>query len=228
MLQRNQDIYASAPLCRLLDAQTRALMPRLQRCSGTHALLISTVSGDAPPAFPLIGCWTTLRLAGGCYWGDLRAAADEPLPFADDAFGLIVLRHALETVPVAPALLDEAVRVLEPGGVLAVTGVHPLSGWAPWLYWRTRGKSPVLQMPLQLRHRLQQAGLKIERMQRVGRIWPGLPAPRSAHDGIFGGGYVLVARKHNRMVMPLRIKPVPMRVPANSRFSPGTRRSAAS
>lgn len=227
MHQRDDDIYASAPLRRLLDEQARVLIPELQRCFGTHALLLGASADDAPPALPMLGCWTTLHLGNGRYRGDLQAAADEPLPFVDDAFELVLLRHALEVAPSASALLAEAVRVLAPGGVLALTGVHPLGGWAPWYCWRTRGKSQALQMPWRLGHDLQQAGLEIEQVRRVGRMWPHPTSPGAAAANPFGGGYVLVARKRRRMATPLRIKPVPVRVPANSQLSPGTRRSSA-
>jgi SAM-dependent methyltransferase len=227
MQQRDDDIYASAPLRRLLDAQARVLKPALQRCFGAHALLLGALSGDEPPALPMLGCWTSLHLVNGRCLGDLRAAGDEPLPFIDDAFELVLLRHALEVAPLSSSLLDEAIRVLAPGGVLALTGVHPLSGWSPWLYWRARGKSPVLQMPWRLRRQLELAGLEVEQVQRVGSAWPGLKTTRQAFAGAFGGGYVLVARKLRRLATPLRLKPLPVRVPANSRLSPGTRRSSA-
>lgn len=227
MHQRDDDIYASAPLRRLLDEQTRVLIPELQRCFGMHALLLGTAVDDAPPALPMLGCWTTLSVHNGRYRGDLQAAADEPLPFVDDAFELVLLRHALEVAPSASVLLAEAVRVLAPGGVLALTGVHPLSGWAPWFCWRTRGKPQALLMPLRLGHDLQQAGLEIERIQRVGRVWPGLVPTRAGTANPFGGGYVLIARKRRHMATPLRIKPVPVLVPGNSQLSPGTRRSSA-
>lgn len=227
MYQRDDDIYASAPLRRLLDEQTRVLTLELQRSFGTHALLLGASVDDAPPALPMIGCWTTLHLDNGRYRGDLQAAADEPLPFVDDAFELVLLRHALEVAPSASALLAEAVRVLVPGGVLALTGVHPFSGWAPWFSWRTRGKPQALQMPLRLGRNLQQAGLEIERLHRVGRLWPSLAPIRAMALNPFGGGYVLIARKRRRMATPLRIKPVPVRVPASSQLSPGTRRSSA-
>ncbi|HEV2682417.1 MAG TPA: methyltransferase domain-containing protein [Rhodanobacter sp.] len=227
MPQRDEDIYASAPLRRLLDEQTRVLTPELQRCSGTHALLLDASAGDAPPALPMLGCWISLRLDNGCYRGAVQASADEPLPFVDDAFELVLLRHVLEVAPHALALLSEAVRVLAPGGVLALTGVHPLSVWAPWFYWRTRGKSQVLRMPLQLSHHLQHAGLEIERVQRVGRGWPGLMPVRMPATNPFGGGYVLIARKRRRMATPLRIKPASVRVPAKGQLSPSTRRSSA-
>lgn len=228
MHQRHDDIYASAPLRRLLDEQTRALMPELQRCFGTHALLVSAFVDDVPPALPMLGCWVNLQLDNLRYRGDLRAMTDEALPFVDDAFELVLLQHALDAIPNASDLLGEAIRVLVPGGVLVLTGVHPLSAWSPWFHWRERGKPRVLQMPWRLRHSLQQAGLEIERVQRVGRAWPGMAATRGTSASVFGGGYVLIARKRRHMATPLRIKPVPVRVPASSRLSPGTRRSSAS
>lgn len=231
MLQRDHDIYASAPLRRLLDDQTRVMATDLQRCFGTHGLLLGASLDDVPPAVPQLGCWTRLSVRNDRYQGDLQAAADEPLPFIDDAFELVLLRHALEVVPAPSALLAEAVRVLAPGGVLVVTGVHPLSAWAPWFWWRARGRRQVLQVPLRLSLSLQQAGLEIERAQRVGQTWPaGIAAAgrtgMNAGVNAWGGGYVLIARKRRRMATPLRIKPVPVRVPANSRLSPGTRRSS--
>jgi SAM-dependent methyltransferase len=227
MLQRDHDIYASAPLRRLLDDQARALTSDLQRCFGTHALLIGVSSDDAPPALPMLGHWARLQAGVDGYCGDLRATTCEPLPFVDDAFELVVLRHALEVVSDASSLMAEAIRVLAPGGVLVVTGIHPLSVWAPWFYWHSRSGKPFLQTPLRLVHYLKQAGLDIELSRRVGRFWPVGTAPASRTNA-FGGGYVLISRKRRRTVSPLRSRPVGMRVPANARLSPGTRRSSAS
>ncbi len=227
MQRRDDDIYASAPLRRLLDAQTRALAPELQRCFGSHALLLAAALDDAPPALPMLGCWVRLHLANEGYRGDLQASSTEPLPFVDDAFDLVLLRHALECAPITSALLAEAIRVLAPGGVLALAGVHPLSGWLPWFRWRSRGRPLALQMPLRLRHLLLQAGMEIERVRRVGGLFPGVSTVDPLASRLLGGGYVLIARKRRRMVTPLRLKPVPVRVPANGRLSPGTRRSSA-
>jgi hypothetical protein len=227
MHQRDDDIYASAPLRRLLDEQTRALKPALQRCPGSHGLLLHASGDGKPPALPLIRCWTSLHLHGRRYRGDLLAAADEPLPFLDDAFDLLLLRHVQEVAPNAPALLDDAVRILAPGGVLVLTGMHPISGWAPWFYWRTRGESRTLQMPLRLGHGLRQVGLEIERVQRVGHTWPGQAMPGLLSGSVFGGGYILVARKRRRIATPLRIKSAPVRVPTSGQLSPGARRSSA-
>ncbi|HEY8681669.1 MAG TPA: methyltransferase domain-containing protein [Rhodanobacter sp.] len=226
MLQRDHDIYASAPLRRLLDDQTRVMTPDLQRCFGTHALLIGTSLNDAPPVLPMLRCWIRLWAGDGKYQGDVHSALEEPLPFVDDAFELVLLRHALEVVPAAPELLAESIRVLAPGGILAVTGVHPIGGWALWFHWHARDRQQ-LHMPLRLRHALQQAGMEIEKVQRVGHLWPRATETGSGNFNAWGGGYVLIARKRHRAANPLRIKPVPMRAPVNGQLSPGTRRSSA-
>lgn len=226
MPSHDQDIYASLPLRQLLDAQTRVLMPDLQRCSGSHALLIGTPL-DAPPALPMLPCWTRLYLQDGRYRGDLVAATDQRLPFVDDAFELVLLRHVLEMAPAPSALLGEAVRVLAPGGMLVLTGMHPIGGWSPWFYWRARGQSRRLQMPWRLRHSLREAGLQMQRIQRVGSLLPGRRTSGAAPASLVGGGYVLIARKQPRIVTPLRIRPVSVRMIANGQLSPGTRRNAA-
>ncbi|MDQ6647798.1 MAG: class I SAM-dependent methyltransferase, partial [Pseudomonadota bacterium] len=194
MFERDNDIYASAPMRRLQNDQKRVLAPVLQRCSGTHALLLTTCAGDMPPAAPMLGCWATLCFDKGRYRGDLDAAADEPMPFVDDAFQLIVMRHVLEVVTSPAALLDEAVRTLAPGGVLAITGVHPISVWSPWFCWRGRPGVRRLLFPFGLNSALLRGGLEVERIDRVGQIWPGLSRGMLPAN-LLGGGYVLIARK---------------------------------
>lgn len=227
MSQRDQDIYTSAPLRSLFAEETVALVPELQRCSGTHALMVSAAEQDAPPVLPLLGNWTRLRMDGGRYAGDLRARADEPLPFLNDAFDLVLLRHALEVSDEPQALLEEASRVLSPGGVLALTGLHPFSVWLPWMMWRTRGRAPTMRSPLLLERWVRRIELDIERVERVGRLWPsshaGLDAPHA-----FGGGYLLIARKRRRMATPIRLKPKAVPAAVNVGLAPGARRNAAS
>lgn len=219
---RGRDIYSRAPLPRLLDQQTRAMAPDLQRCFGQHALWLTASANDSPPALPLLGHWVRLH-AVQQYEGDLVAAINEPLPFVDDAFELVLLRHALEVVPAPLDLLREAARVLSPGGMLVVTGIHPASGWAPWFYWRSRGQQRALWMPWRLCRWLRQDGLDIERIQRVGGLWPSEAAAASCHHAI-GGGYVLTARKRRTPLTPLRATANARQAVTHVQWSPGAQR----
>lgn len=222
----HDDIYASAPLRRLQDEQMRALIPDVQRCHGTHALLLTATRSDVPPASPMLGCWAVLRFVGDSYRGDLMAAANEPLPFIDDAFQLILMRHVLEVVATPVDVLTDAVRMLEPGGVLVITGVHPFSIWSAWFCWRGRMGVRRLHFPFGLNGALLRAGMEVERITRVGRSWPGGRSTGAGLGCLLGGGYVLVARKRRQTVVRLRLNRVVARVPANGRLSPETRRSA--
>lgn len=217
-------IYAEAPLRGLQDAQLRVLLPDLQRCAGEHALLITSPGGKSPPALPLLACWTELRVAGSRYAGDLDAAADEPLPFIDDAFDVVWVRHALEVVRQPHAVLQEAVRVLAPGGTLVIAGVHPFSAWAPWFYWTTRGAGSGLHAPLPLMRTLRRTGLDIVSTRRVGRLWPLAGKYGTRGRAPWGGGYVLLARKQRCLVTPLRVVHAPPLRMAASRLSPSARR----
>lgn len=228
MFKRDDDIYASAPMRRLQDDQMRVLAPVLQRCSGTHALLLSASADEVPPASLMLGCWATLHFDKGRYLGDVKAAADEPMPFIDDAFQLILMRHVLEVVAKPVAILNEVFRTLAPGGVLVITGVHPVSAWAPWFCWCGRPGVRRLHFPLGLNGTLLRGGMDVERIERVGRIWPGRSSTGALPTRVFGGGYVLIARKRRYTVTRLRLNRVGAPVSVNSGLSPGTRRSAAS
>lgn len=225
MAQRDPDIFASKPMRGLLAAEAQALVSELQRCAGSCALQVSAVAGGRPPATPMLDHWVHLHLGGDRCTGDLHARADEPLPFLDDAFGLVLLSHALEVAPQPRFLLCEAARVLAPGGMLALTGVHPASGWLPWLLWRGRHGVSV-ESPLRVGRWLRGAELDIERVQRVGPMWPS-PAVVPHHGGPLGGGYLLIARKRRQAVAPIRLRPRAIAAAPVTGLAPGARRNAA-
>ncbi|HEY9131428.1 MAG TPA: methyltransferase domain-containing protein [Dyella sp.] len=226
MAQRDNDIYASTPLHGLIAEEAVALSPDLQRCAGKNGLLLTALSSDMSPSLPLLDHWVRLTVGQGLLYGDVRGRADEPLPFLDESFELVMLRHALEVAPVPRALLDEAVRVLSPGGTLALTGVHPFSLWNPWLRWRRRHAPVSLFSPLVLESWLRVNDLSIERIQRVGRWRPGA-AEEWQVTPVLGGGYVLVARKQRHAATPIRLRPRAVAAPVGVGLAPGARRSAA-
>ena len=209
----------------LLADETAAYMPDLRRCAGTRALLLTAASQDRPPNPPYLGQWVTLRLARDRFQGDVHASAYEPLPFSDQAFDLILLRHALEPAPLS---LDDIVRVLAPGGVLVLTGINPLSGWTPWWLWQTRDSAPRAKSSIQLAARLRRADLQVERVQRVGRLWPFSSGGSGKATRWLGGGYVLVARKKGPKSVPTRLRPKPVAAPVRAGLAPGARRSSVS
>ncbi|MBP1472807.1 methyltransferase domain-containing protein [Frateuria sp. MAH-13] len=225
MAERNQDVYDSKPMRGLLAAEAQALAPELQRCAGAYALQVSAIARARPPALPMLDRWVHLHLDGNQGAGDLRMRLDEPLPFLDDAFGLVLLSHALEVASDPPFLLREAARVLAPGGILALTGMHPASGWLPWLLWR-RQRGVNLESPLRIGHWLRGVELNVERVQRVGPMWPS-SAVVPHHGGPLGGGYLLIARKRRLAAAPIRLRPRAIAATPVAGLAPGARRSAA-
>jgi SAM-dependent methyltransferase len=216
------DVYASAPMRALLRDEVAAMAIELARCTGEHALHVAVTGKEALPPLPLLGHWASLRVRGRAITGDVRASAGSPLPFADDAFGVVLLGHALEVVRKPEQLLGEAIRVLEPGGMLAITGIHPLGAWVPWLFWRTR--PPQLVWPWWLQRKLAGEDVEPVSLRRVGSLLPDSTAGASGVS-LFGGGYVLLARKKRLSTIPLRVRTAPAQAPMQGSLASGARRT---
>lgn len=222
MSRRAKDLMHKPAVNRLLAAESLVLARGLAGQAGDHGLYLG-MSNRVAKDLPRMACWTRLRLADGMLHGDVKASVAEPLPFADESFRVVVLSHVLEWTPHAADLLDEALRVLRPEGVLAVTGFEPFSAWMPWLLCR-RSPRPMLIPRAWLRQRLAPHCVQMLHGQRCGAAWPmrrGGMAP-----AWLGGGFVLVARKRRAAVM--RLKPRACRQSVGRReWVPGTHRECA-
>lgn len=218
------NVHAAEPLRQLRDGQRRLLDTLLQREPGRRALCVG-VADDGAWTDSTAMRWTRVWLEASAYAGDVRGDLRDPLPFVDEAFDVVWLQHALEPTASAPDLLNEACRVLAPGGVLAVTAVHPLGGWSLWFRWRARGHHQSLRWPWRLRVELQQAGLTIEKSCRLGTLLPG-GMRRATGDHRWGGAYLLLARKRRHLITPVAWRPLPARVTTAAQLSPGVRRHA--
>lgn len=201
MSSRAYALMEQPPVCRLHAAESVALARVLSGQAGDHGLYVG-MTGKTAKGLPRMGCWTRLRLDGDQLHGAVRARVDEPLPFADEAFRSVVLSHVLEWTPQAAGMLDEAVRVLSPEGMLAIAGFHPFSAWLPWLLCRRRPR-PMLTAPGWVRQRLAAQPMQLLLVRRYGAPLP------TRHGGSapawLGGGFVLVARKRSAAIM--KIKP---------------------
>ncbi|HET8554665.1 MAG TPA: methyltransferase domain-containing protein [Rhodanobacteraceae bacterium] len=193
--------------------------------AGAHGLYLSM---NEPPSldWPRVACLTRLRLADDRWRGDVLARVDEALPFADESFRMVVLEHVLEWTRHAVNLLDEAVRVLEPDGCLAVTGFHPFSPWTPWLLCRPRPR-PMLTAPGWVGQCLAAHGFDTLQVRRCGASLPVAGARRD--NAWLGGAFVLTARKQRTAIMSL--KPIRrVRQESGKRHGawvPGTQRECA-
>jgi SAM-dependent methyltransferase len=98
-----------------------------------------------------------------------------PLPLPNETFGSIVVQHVLDDGGL-PGLLEEAERVLQPGGRLWLFALNPYSPYR--LRWRNRGFA--VRAPIDWRLRLRAAGLHVYdgiEAAWLGPVWRGRSAP---------------------------------------------------
>ncbi len=216
-------LMEQAPGSRLRAAESVVFGRVLAGQAGAHGLYVG-MTGKLAKGLPRMGCWTRLRLCGPCFDGAVRARVDEALPFADDAFRVVVLSHVLEWTPHAAHMVDEAARVLAPEGLLAVSGFHPFSAWLPWLLCRRRPR-PMLIAPGWLRQRLGRQDVRPNGLQRCGALLPQLDG--GATPAWLGGGFVMLARKERAAVMPLKAQSRRQAAGRRGAWAPGTHRECA-
>ncbi len=224
-----QDPPTLPALRALMRAEAAALCASLPPRAGRFGLRLDRHADADPPACPdAVAQWVRLHLANDHWCGDLLANGHEALPFADDAFAIVWVHHALQARVQVRALLREAARVTEPGGLLVLGGVHPLSIWSPWLAWHQRAAThrEHLHLPAELVRTLGGMGLRMEKLLRYGSFLPRC-TQGDAPNAFLGGGYLLVARKHADAVIPLR--PMRMRAapPLHAGFAPHAHRDCA-
>ena len=159
-------------------------------------------------------CDSARDAATGCFQGRPHA-----MPVCTDSLDVVVLPHILEFSEQPHEVLREVERTVVPEGHVVVLGFNPLSIWTIWRWligWRrlvpwcghfigtTRMKDWLSLLGFEViatryyffRPPFQHETIlgKLRFLERVGqRLWP-----------IFGGGYVMLARKHVSTLTPIR------------------------
>lgn len=187
----------------LLRAEAAVLCEKVPPRAGSFGLRMGMrdAMGGCPDA---VAHWVRLHADSGRWTGDVQAAVHEPLPFAEDTFALVWLSQVLQFHEGSADLLRDAARVTAPGGLLAISGMHPVSPWTPWLSWCMRGtdRRMRLRTPLSWTQALERAGLQVQGVTRFGQVLPRAAKPAGVSPW-FGGGFLLVARKRQDAVTPL-------------------------
>lgn len=220
-----QTPFQTAALRQWLQQEIAAIAPECAGVFGRQGLFIGCDTGLGAVGTPMLGRRFGLHLSTpGRLAGDVRCAVAE-LPFADDSFRLVVLQHAFEAGDAA-ALRSEVARVLEPGGLLVVSGFARFGPWRPWLAWCARPLRPLqCASALAWRRALAEAGVDTYAQRRIGSLTLGattlrLPAPLRP-------SWLLLARKRSQAalarVRPVALKPRGVRV----RLASGTQRASA-
>jgi 2-polyprenyl-3-methyl-5-hydroxy-6-metoxy-1,4-benzoquinol methylase len=97
--------------------------------------------------------------------GDFMAVDAQHLPFNDNAFDKIVCTEVLEHIPDDKAGIRELVRVLKPGGLIAVSVPNfwpEILFWTiSWGYWHSPGGHIRFYRPGEMEAALQEGGLEI-------------------------------------------------------------------
>ena len=222
-----QVLYAMPAMRALSRAEAAAAAARIPRRAGSFGLHIGMhqAIGGCPDT---VAHWVRLGCRESCWTGDLLARCDEPLPFADDSFALVWLSQILQFQPDGEDLLREARRVTAPGGLLLVSGLHPLSAWMPWLAWNLRdsGRRVNLHAPARLGRMLVRLGFEVESTHRFGASLP-RAAGSSKPFPLLGGGYLVTARKRPEAITPLHVMRPRRASRAHGSLAPGAHRECA-
>jgi SAM-dependent methyltransferase len=123
-----------------------------------------------------------------------------PLPLPSESFGCVVVQHALDDDGL-PGLLEEASRILQPGGRLWLFVLNPYSPYR----WRWRGTGLTAHAPTDWRQRLRKAGLQVDaETDWLGPLWRNRNSEPSPLGTWLRAACVMSAEKRVAPLTPIR------------------------
>jgi len=191
------------------------LQPWWQRIFGYYLLKV----GDLSCQLDTSGCKIQQHITIGRYANNLMLQAEaDALPVSDSSVDAVLLSHSLEYTPDPHHVVREAHRVLMPDGYLLLTGINPYSmvgllkcwpGLAQQYPWQGRFFSPA-----RIKDWLHLVGFEVLSEQR---FFCSAMLAKHYDDGwwqqwqeqylhYFGASYLLVARKRELPLTPIRPK----------------------
>ena len=187
----------------LLDAERQAISGALVSRPGQQPWLwlAPCVACAEEPELPPGGL--RLHATGLGFAGSVRCAL--PLPLPDEGVGNIILQHVLDRP--AGDLLEECVRVLEPGGRMWLFGLNPLSPYR--LRWTRSGLAP--RAAGDWRQRLGGFGLQPcgGGLNYLGPVWSDAgSAQGGALDSLRAVSLLQVEKRTAAMIPPAPVKAV--------------------
>lgn len=199
----------------LAQAIAAELEPVWQRIFGYYLLKV----GDLSCQIDTSGCKIQHHINVGRYSSGLMLQAEaDALPFSEHSIDAVLLSHCLEFTPDPHHVVREAHRVLRADGYLLLTGVNPFSLVGLLRCW------PALQhrYPWQgrffsasrIKDWLHLVGFEVVSEQRffcsamLAREYSNSRAKQWAeqHLSYFSSGYLIVARKRELPLTPIRPK----------------------
>lgn len=196
------ELFRNTAMRGLLQCEERLLTEQVGRIPACPALSLACV-GMPPP--PKTGHdWLHLAIdRRDCACGSV-VARSSALPLLDASMGMVLMRHAMQLTQSPVGLIAEAKRVLMPGGVLLITGVHPCSLWHPWLLQlsRTQRYRFQTQSPFHWRFRLLGTAFDVENVVRFGAVLPGESRRHPTQAGPLAAAFLLLARKRPGASIP--------------------------
>ncbi len=190
--------FASVPGRALLDSEQSAVERALAERPGQPWLWLAPL----PPLRPEDRRGLALASCGDGWHGEVSCAL--PLPLPSEAFGVVVVQHVATADAGGRALLEEAARILVPGGRLLLFLLNPLSPYR----WHWHGHGPRASEPLVWRRRLRAVGLQPETVSEgIGPRWRAVDDLRRQSGAGFRAAYVVRAEKRVLPLTPVRQPP---------------------
>lgn len=151
------------------------------------------------PVVPVQGRGLCLVRRGDTLLGPVHCGT--PLPLPSEAFGAVVLQHVIGGREDGLGLLEEAARVLAPGGHLWMLVLNPLTPYR----WRWRGTGIASAEPLTWRRRMRDAGLAPDAVSNgVGPNWRVAPVTVVQNGPGLRAAYALRGQKRHLPLTPVR------------------------